>query len=99
MPSPITFGGLASGIDTNSIIDKLVQVERQPITTLQQERTDQQTRKALVTGLTGKLTALADTLKPLELQSGLQGRAIPKVQVRVVRPGPCRVRCFTGRRN
>lgn len=76
MPSPITFGGLASGIDTNSIIDKLVQVERQPITTLQQERTDQQTRKALVTGLTGKLTALADTLKPLELQSGLQGRAI-----------------------
>ena len=24
MPSPITFGGLASGIDTNSIIDTVI---------------------------------------------------------------------------
>lgn len=76
MASPITFGGLASGIDTNSIIEKLVQVERQPITTLQQERADQQARKALVTSLTSKLSALADSLKPLELQSGVQGRAV-----------------------
>jgi len=27
----ITFGGLASGIDTNSIIDQLIQIERRPI--------------------------------------------------------------------
>lgn len=31
MVGNITFGGLASGIDTNSIIDQLIQIERRPI--------------------------------------------------------------------
>lgn len=76
MPSSITFGGLASGIDTNSIIDKLVAVERQPITTLQNERTAQQTRKALVNDLNTRLSKLADAMRPLELTTGIQGRTV-----------------------
>ena len=35
MTAPISFNGLASGIDTESIIQKLLDVQRQPITDLQ----------------------------------------------------------------
>jgi len=34
----ITFGGLATGLNTTSIIDELVKVERRPITLLQQQQ-------------------------------------------------------------
>ncbi len=44
----ITFGGLASGLDTNAIITQLVALERRPIEALQLKRNDEQQRLDLV---------------------------------------------------
>jgi len=38
MTSPIRFGGLASGIDTDTIIKQLMQVERVPVDKLEQKK-------------------------------------------------------------
>ena len=35
----ITFGGLATGLDTNAIVDQLMAIERQPITRLEEDKT------------------------------------------------------------
>ena len=35
---PVTMGGMASGIDTDGIINKLVEVEAQPIKKLQKSK-------------------------------------------------------------
>jgi flagellar hook-associated protein 2 len=76
MASPITFGGLASGIDTNSIIDKLVEVERQPIQTLQLQRAQENARKDLLGDISKKLTALSSKFDALKTQSAVQGRKV-----------------------
>lgn len=76
MASPITFGGLASGIDTNSIIDKLMQAERQPIVRLQQEKADAQNKKSLLGDINSRLDSLATATRALELQTGVQGRSV-----------------------
>src|SRR4051812_42764743 len=41
----INFGGLASGIDTNSIVDQLMSIERQPETRLQTQQSQTQQKK------------------------------------------------------
>ena len=41
----ITFGGLATGLDTNSIVKELMTLERQPINRLQRDRTWYQARQ------------------------------------------------------
>lgn len=56
--SAISFGGLASGIDTNSIITQLVKLERTPIDTLSQRQTTNTSRKAKWTSLRSKLEDL-----------------------------------------
>ncbi|WP_396128376.1 flagellar cap protein FliD N-terminal domain-containing protein [Exiguobacterium mexicanum] len=38
MTSPIRFGGLASGIDTDTIIKQLMQAERMPVDKLEQQK-------------------------------------------------------------
>lgn len=76
MASPITFGGLASGIDTNSIIDKLVQVERQPIISLQTEKAQANARKQLLGDISTKLGTLTDKFNALKTQAAVQGRKI-----------------------
>src|SRR5947207_6833709 len=38
MPGTISIGGIASGLDTNSIIDQLVALEKQPLNILQAKR-------------------------------------------------------------
>lgn len=62
MPTGITFSGLASGIDTDSIVRQLLALERLPITALQAKKSAEQ----------AKLGAI-DTLKSLVLT--LQERA------------------------
>ncbi len=58
MAGVITVGGLATGLDTNEIIDNLVALERRPIALLQRQIAALgETRTALDT-LTGKLAAL-----------------------------------------
>lgn len=55
----ITFGGLASGLDTNAIIEALVQLERRPIELLQSQRSEERSKVSEF----GKLEALVKTLQ------------------------------------
>jgi flagellar hook-associated protein 2 len=57
--SGISFSGLASGIDSNQIIDQLIQIQRRPITLLQGKQTTLQTQiSALQTVNTNLLSVL-----------------------------------------
>jgi flagellar hook-associated protein 2 len=56
-------GGLASGLDTNSIVQQLVQIERIPISKLQQKKSAQQTQLSSI----GKVkSALSDLIKQMK---------------------------------
>lgn len=59
MAGDISFSGLSSGIDTASIIQQLLQVERQPITLLEGKRSDLQAQRT-------KLQELANGIKRFE---------------------------------
>jgi flagellar hook-associated protein 2 len=56
---PVTMGGVASGMDTDSIIEKLVNVEAQPIKQMQRDI-------ALNRGKKSALQTLSSTLKDLD---------------------------------
>src|SRR3954447_3389132 len=55
----INFGGLASGLDTNSIVDQLMAIERQPETRLKTQQSQVQKKKA-------DLQTIEDSLKNLQ---------------------------------
>jgi flagellar hook-associated protein 2 len=62
---PITFGGLASGLDSNSIIDKLIQLDSQPLNTLQTELAAVQATQTSVGTVGGKLSTLGTAVSAL----------------------------------
>ncbi len=76
MSGPITFGGLSSGLDTNSIITKLVQIEKQPIVDMQTSVTAAQNRQSILADLSTKLSTLQTSLSALNTQAGVQGRTV-----------------------
>jgi len=55
----ITFGGLASGIDTNSIIDQLVAVQRRPIALMETKQLTVRSKADALTRVSSALTSLA----------------------------------------
>jgi flagellar hook-associated protein 2 len=69
----IVFGGLATGMDTSSIIDSLVKLERAPADKLEARKTDMQKRISILSDLSTKLKALGTAAKavdtPAELRS------------------------------
>jgi len=54
----VTFGGLATGMDTGAIVDALMKIERQPIDRLQKDKTYFQNRLKAFTDFNSKLTDL-----------------------------------------
>jgi flagellar hook-associated protein 2 len=62
----ISFGGLASGIDSRAIISALVAVERRPINALEQKKTSLNKQKSLYGDLRGLLDKLATEAKALQ---------------------------------
>lgn len=70
MTALINFGGLASGLDTNAIIDALVNVEKQPLNALQKKVTDVAQAKSIVTSISGKLSSLQAAAKALSDPAG-----------------------------
>ncbi len=58
----ISFGGLASGLDTDSIISALVAVERRPISLYQQQKSDRQDQLKALDNLLEKLKDLDNSL-------------------------------------
>lgn len=67
----IQFGGLASGLDTNAIIQAILGVERVPITQLQSNRETEQRKLSLLGTLEGHVKTLRDRAEDLSTRSGL----------------------------
>jgi flagellar hook-associated protein 2 len=65
----ISFGGLASGLDTQAIISALVAVERRPITALETKKTSLTRQKSLFNDLKGLLDKLQTSAKSLKTTS------------------------------
>ena len=61
----ITFGGLATGLDTNAIVDQLMALERQPITRLQTDKTWFEAQHAAYGALDGKLKSFLANIDTL----------------------------------
>lgn len=62
---PVTMSGMASGIDTDKIIDQLVQVEAQPIKQLEEGKKKNRARKKALEELETNLKELNGTAKDL----------------------------------
>ena len=61
----ISFGGLGSGLDTNAIIQALLDVERVPINQLEAEKAGQQQKISLLGTFEGYVDSLRDKAKAL----------------------------------
>lgn len=66
MVAPIQFSGLATGIDTGSMISQLVQLERLPIQRVQDKQKDLKTQQAKFNDLKNLLNTLRDKAKALD---------------------------------
>jgi flagellar hook-associated protein 2 len=66
----ITFGGLATGLNTQAIIDGLAAAERRPITLLQNQQSKLQDKIKLYQDLRGKLAALRSAAEKLSTTAG-----------------------------
>ena len=62
----ISFGGLASGLDTKAIISALVSIEERPIRALEAKKTSYTKQKSLFGDLKGLLDKLATAAKALK---------------------------------
>jgi flagellar hook-associated protein 2 len=65
----ITFGGLATGLNTTNLIDELVKVERRPITLLEQQQVKIEEKVALYQQLSSKIAALKTAATKLSTES------------------------------
>jgi flagellar hook-associated protein 2 len=72
----IQFGGLATGLDTSSIIDQLMDLERRPLTRLEQDKTWLNSRLKAFTELDTKLKSFADGIRELGDANTLLQRSI-----------------------
>ncbi|MGE4580265.1 MAG: flagellar filament capping protein FliD [Desulfuromonadales bacterium] len=70
----ISFGGLATGLDTNSIVSQLMQLERQPITRLQNDKSYHSSRLMALTQFDGKLQGFLSKLGSLDDADELQSK-------------------------
>lgn len=65
MANPITSSGLASGIDTASLIAQLVQLQRAPISKLQTTQSNLSNKASKLADLSSKLSALSNAAESL----------------------------------
>ena len=64
--SSITFGGLASGLDTNTSITELMNLERQPMTRLENDKSYLNTRLEAFSDFDGKLKSLLTSFEDID---------------------------------
>lgn len=72
----IQFGGLATGLETNSIIEKLMKLERQPITRLETDKAGLSNRLTAFTDLDTRLKKFSDSIKNLNYSDTLLKRSV-----------------------
>ncbi|HKE15154.1 MAG TPA: flagellar filament capping protein FliD [Kofleriaceae bacterium] len=86
----ISFSGIATGIDTESLVNQLVAVEKQGAVALQRRKSDAGTRKSVVSSLVSKLQALkaaaAAVNTPSEVRA-LTARSSDETKVKVTSSG------------
>src|SRR2546428_4822718 len=75
MAGLITVGGLATGLDTNSIIDQLVALEKRPVLLLGVEVQDVQATQTAINTLGSKLATLRSAAHALATTDGVLVRA------------------------
>src|SRR5439155_5943498 len=75
MAGLITVGGLATGLDTNSIIDQLVALEKRPVQLLGIEVQDVQATQTSINTLGSKLATLRSAAHALATTDGVLVRA------------------------
>ena len=69
MSSGITFSGLGSGLDTDSIVSQLIDIERRPITLIQRRQARLTQQKSIIQGINTGLLALKETASGLADES------------------------------
>lgn len=67
----IQFGGLATGLDTGSIIEQLIAIEQQPIARLEADKTWLNNRLSAFAELDTRLKSFADSIKDLNYRDSL----------------------------
>ncbi len=67
----IQFGGLATGLDTNAIIKALMDVEREPLTRMENEKKFLSSRLAAFSQFESKLNALSDSIAEMNTSDKL----------------------------
>lgn len=65
----ITFGGLASGLDTNALIDGLMGVERQPLIRNQREQSSLQSARDTLSSFLSKVSKIKEAAAKLDTES------------------------------
>ncbi|PUU86918.1 MULTISPECIES: flagellar filament capping protein FliD [Halanaerobium] len=72
--SDLSLGGLATGMDTQGIIDQLVQLEKKPIYNYQQEISEMEQTKGAWRDINSRLDNLENTITDLKLSSTYNSR-------------------------
>lgn len=70
--STFTISGLTSGIDTDSLIRQLLQIERIPLTKLENKKSAAEQKQAAYSDLASKIEALKNAADKLRFSSGFQ---------------------------
>lgn len=70
----ISFTGLASGIDSASLVSQLVGIEKQPAQLLATQQSDLASKKSIVDNIASKIGALGDLATGMSLDSEVQFR-------------------------
>ncbi|TCI64988.1 flagellar filament capping protein FliD [Exiguobacterium sp. SH3S1] len=74
MTSPIRFGGLASGIDTDTIIKQLMQVERAPVDKLEQKKQTTEWKRDAYREINRSLMTLRNSAVDLSFSRNFQAK-------------------------
>ncbi|MGI6657718.1 MAG: flagellar filament capping protein FliD [Desulfobulbus sp.] len=74
----IQFGGLASGMETNKIVEQLMELERQPIKRLEKDKETLNNRLTAFNELEDKLKSFADAIKDLNFSSTLKKHSVTR---------------------
>ncbi len=72
----VSFGGLATGLDTNGIIDAIMGVERQPLARMESDKTWLNNRLSAFSELDSKLKSFQDSITDLGNPDVLQKRSV-----------------------
>ncbi len=78
-------GGLASGFDTEQIVDQLMQVERLPLDRIYQQKIRTEWQRDQYRALMTKITSFRDLVFNMQLQSNYMARLVSSSDESVVK--------------